>query len=346
MAKIKNISINISKRFSTSAAACESDDGPQRFGRYDTPLHLYSELNYDLLKTEKTTSPKQMPENKDLVFGATMSDHMFSVDWNVQKGWNSPQVEPFKNFSIHPASTCLHYALECFEGMKAYKDDQGNVRLFRPDMNMKRLQNSAKRLALPSFDQAELLKCLEEFVRIESNWVPQERGFSLYLRPTMIGTQASLGVGKCDDAKLFVIASPCGPYYPKGFKAVNLLADPKYCRAFPGGVGNTKCGGNYAPGIEPQLDALKDGYDQLLWLYGPDHEITEVGTMNLFTRWINEDGREELITAPLDGTILPGMYVCVCMYVCMCVYMYVCMCVYMYVCMCVYVCVCMYVCAC
>ncbi len=148
--------------------------------------------------------------------------------------------------------------------------------LFRPDMNINRFANSAARLALPNFDKQQLLECLQEYVRCEESWIPEERGYSLYLRPTLIGTQPFLGVGPSKDAKLFIIASPVGPYYKSGFAPVSLLADPQYVRAWPGGVGNAKCGGNYAPGIVPQMHAGQKGHQQNLWLYGPDHEITEV----------------------------------------------------------------------
>ncbi|KCV67849.1 branched-chain amino acid aminotransferase [Fonticula alba] len=174
--------------------------------------------------------------------------------------------------------------------MKAYKDKEGRVRLFRPMMNIERMQKSAERIALPNFDKDEMLKCIKEFVKVESNWIPSERGYSLYLRPTMIGTQASLGVGSSSNAKVFLIASPVGPYYRTGFSAVKLFADPTAVRAWPGGSGDSKLGGNYAPGIRTQLDAAAKGYAQVLWLFGPEHYVTEVGTMNCFMLWKNEDG--------------------------------------------------------
>jgi len=146
-----------------------------------------------------------------------------------------------------------------------------------------------------------------KFVALEEKFVPAARGYSLYIRPTLIGTQKTLGVGPPGSALLYVIASPVGPYYPTGFKAVSLEATSKYVRAWPGGVGNAKLGSNYAPCIVPQLDAASRGFSQNLWLFGDEGYVTEVGTMNLFTAWITPSGEKELITAPLDGTILEGV---------------------------------------
>ncbi|RUP44440.1 aminotransferase [Jimgerdemannia flammicorona] len=196
---------------------------------------------------------------------------------------------------------------QCFEGMKAYKDKNGKIRLFRPEMNMARFNNSADRIALPQFDGNELLKLIKNYVKTESRWIPSERGYSLYLRPTMIGTQEYLGVNPSNRALLFVIASPVGPYYKTGFKAVSLYATTEYVRAWPNGTGANKVGGNYAIGIKPQLMATKQGYQQNLWLFGEDHQLTEVGTMNCFVLWKDDKGELELVTPPLDGSILPGV---------------------------------------
>ena len=196
---------------------------------------------------------------------------------------------------------------------------------------MSRFLKSCKRLMLPEFDKKELLECIKKFVKEDERWIPSERGianhldillilgYSLYLRPTAIATQESLGVGASSKALIFVIASPVGPYYKTGFSAVSLYASTKYVRAWPGGTGDAKIGGNYAPGILPQLEVAKDGFQQILWLFGPELNVTEgnlslngsisslVGTMNFFMLWKNEDGKKELITPPLDGTILPGV---------------------------------------
>lgn len=217
-------------------------------------------------------------------------------------------IRPHGPLSIDPAASSLHYGLQGFEGMKAYIDASGNIRLFRPDMNMKRIKTTAKRLLLPQIDEEQALLCLNELLRIDKDWIPNKRGYSLYLRPTIISTTPFLGVAPPTDAKFYIIASPVGPYYPTGFAPVKLLADPKYVRAWPGGTGNIKCGGNYAMSIGPAQEAAQKGYQQLLWLFGEDHQCTEVGTMNQFWYWVSPvDGEKELVTAPLDGTILPGV---------------------------------------
>jgi len=158
-----------------------------------------------------------------------------------------------------------------------------------------------------AFDGDELTECIKKLIEVERSWIPEGEGYSLYLRPTAISTHPYLGVTKPDNAKIFVILSPVGPYYPEGFAPVKLFADNRNVRAWPGGIGYAKAGGNYAPTIGPQTEAAEKGYSQVLWLFGEDDQVTEVGTMNMFTFWINEDGEKELITAPLDGTILPGV---------------------------------------
>jgi len=174
-------------------------------------------------------------------------------------------------------------------------------------MNMVRMNSSLKRLYMPQFDGPQFLECMKELVRQEKDWIPKGMGYSLYLRPTAISTYAYVGVGPSRAAKLYCICSPVGPYFPSGFNPVRLLAEPKYVRAWPGGTGFTKVGGNYAMTIQPAQEATQRGYQQVLWLFGEDHQVTEVGTMNIFFYWIRKDGKKELITAPLDGTILPGV---------------------------------------
>uniref|UniRef100_A0A670XSR0 Branched-chain-amino-acid aminotransferase n=1 Tax=Pseudonaja textilis TaxID=8673 RepID=A0A670XSR0_PSETE len=195
-----------------------------------------------------------------------------------------------------------------FEGMKAYRGVDGKIRLFRPRLNMDRMLRSAARATLPGFDKEELLQCIQKLVEVEKEWVPYSTSASLYIRPTLIGTEPSLGVKKPSRAILYVILSPVGPYFTSGtFNPVSLWADPKYVRAWKGGTGDCKLGGNYGSSIYAQREAMELGCQQVLWLYGDDHQITEVGTMNLFLYWRNEDGEDELATPPLDGIILPGV---------------------------------------
>lgn len=260
------------------------------------------------LTVTETITPKQLVPNQDLVFGRTFTDHMLSIEWTASDGWHAPRITPYQNLSLDPATCVFHYAFECFEGMKAYKTQDGSLRLFRPDKNMARLNKSGARIALPTFDGKALQSLIGDLCRLDQRFIPSEKGYSLYLRPTLIGTQRTLGVGPPGSALLFVIASPVGPYYPTGFKAISLEATDYAVRAWPGGVGDKKLGANYAPCIVPQLKAAKKGLHQNLWLFGPEEYITEVGTMNLFIAMKNkETGKPELVTAPLDGTILEGV---------------------------------------
>jgi len=170
-----------------------------------------------------------------------------------------------------------------------------------------RMNSSLQRLQMPTFNGDQWLKCIKELLKVEKEWIPKGMGYSLYIRPTAISTYPYVGVAASEMIKLYVITCPVGPYYPTGFNPVKLYADPSYIRAWPGGTGNIKCGGNYAMSIRPQAEAAKKGYHQILWLFGEERHITEVGTMNQFFFWKNKQGVRELITAPLDGTILPGV---------------------------------------
>lgn len=216
-------------------------------------------------------------------------------------------ISPYHKLSLDPACNVFHYGIEAFEGMKAYRDAKGRVRLFRPDLNMKRMAHSMDRLSLPPLDQDAWQHLISKLVLTDQDWIPEGEGFSLYIRPTVIGTQPTLGVSESKHCKLFTICCPVGPYYPEGFKPVRLWAETENVRAWPGGVGAAKVGGNYAPTIRVQAAGAKKGYSQVLWLFGAEKQVTEVGTMNFFVLWKRKDGEKELITAPLDGTILPGV---------------------------------------
>lgn len=233
---------------------------------------------------------------------------MAAVEWTADEGWQTPRILPYQNLSLDPASSVLHYAFECFEGMKAYVGTKKELRLFRPDKNMKRFNDSCSRLCLPTFDGKNLTEIIGRLVKIDKRFVPEQRGYSLYLRPTMISTQRTLGVGPPGSALLFVIACPVGPYYKSGFKAVSLEASTSDVRAWPGGVGDRKLGSNYAPSVKPSVEAAGRGFSQVLWLFGEEAYITEVGTMNLFFVFQSKETKEkEIVTPPLDGTILPGV---------------------------------------
>jgi branched-chain amino acid aminotransferase len=266
------------------------------------------------LTIERTTQStlSTCPAKEDLMFGRTISDHMLVLEWTNANQWGDPRIIPYQNLSISPAASCLHYGLQCFEGMKAYKALSDNsLRLFRPELNMKRLASSMDRLHMPGsdFPPSELIQCIQELVRVDQDWIPYGEGYSLYLRPTVIATTKYLGVAAPDSLLLYVITSPVGPYYKSGFKPVRLTADTPFVRAWPGGTGNSKVGGNYAPTMKAQEHATSNGYSQVLWLFGEEDWITEVGAMNVFFYLMNaETQRPELVTPPLDrGDILPGV---------------------------------------
>lgn len=258
----------------------------------------------------KLGTPTPMPALKDLMFGQFFTDHFLEVDWDAQNGWHAPFVHPMQPLQLHPGASALHYGLEIFEGLKAFHADSGDIILFRPDRNASRFLKSALRMALPSFDEKAFVKLLAKLIEVDKRFIPQQDGYSLYIRPILFSTHSNLGVSKPESAKLVVVLSPCGPYFPKGFKPVKLLAQTQFFRAFPGGAGDCKVGGNYGPTIYPQSLGAQEGFDQLLWLFPAegDYKISEAGTMNFFMLWMNEKGEKELVTPPLkDNLILPGV---------------------------------------
>ncbi|KAL7944965.1 aminotransferase [Trichoderma barbatum] len=265
------------------------------------------QIDVSKLQIVKTNYHGALKPPGELVFGRNFTDHMLSIEWTREQGWHAPHILPYQNLSLDPATCVFHYAFECFEGMKAYKGSDGKIRLFRPDKNMARFNKSASRIALPTFQPSDLINLIAKLVKVDERFIPGERGYSLYLRPTLIGTQTTLGISPPESAMLFVIASPVGPYYPTGFKAISLEATNYAVRAWPGGVGDKKLGANYAPCVLPQKGAASRGHQQNLWLFGEEECVTEVGTMNMFVAIRTKVGQKELVTAPLDGTILEGI---------------------------------------
>lgn len=277
--------------------------------RWISSSKLIIEPNHDESRFANT-----MPSKEDLKFGTIFSNHMLMIEWHRETKWCAPKIVPFQDLKLSPAATSLHYGLECFEGMKAYKSlsDPDNLLLFRPDLNIQRLKNSMNRLQMPTedIDASELISCITKLIRLDQDWIPHGEGYSLYLRPTVISTHPYLGVAKAENLLLYVITSPVGPYYAAGgFQPVKLTCDTRDVRAWPGGTGANKIGGNYGPTIQASSEAAKKGFDQVLWLYGDKDEVTEVGSMNIFFLLKNkETGTTELITPPLDrGDILPGV---------------------------------------
>ncbi|KAJ3431224.1 branched-chain-amino-acid aminotransferase [Anaeramoeba flamelloides] len=259
----------------------------------------------EIIRAKKLKKKKADP--KDYQFGKTYTDHILEIDYDEETKFSVPRIVPFHNFSMHPATSVLHYGITAFEGMKAYKDKDENIRFFRPMKNMNRFLESGRRLALPDFDPEELLKCIEMLVWLERDWIPNIKGYSCYLRPVILGTDPFIGIKPSHKFKICVFMCPVGPYYSDGFTGIQLHAQKKYLRAWEGGTGGNKLGGNYAPTLLPIKIGVKMDCKSVLFL---DHEnkITEAGAMNCMILWINENSEKELITPSLDdNTILPGI---------------------------------------
>lgn len=248
------------------------------------------------------------------MFGEAFTDHMFLVEHITGKGWGIPRIMPFGPIPVHPAAQVLHYGMSCFEGMKAYCSVKGQGLLFRPELNMARLFRSSQRLSLAHFDQKELLECLKRLLQIDRSWLPDKMGYSIYCRPFVFASSTTLGVSLPSRTSIAIILSPVGPYFATGVRPITLFLDEENVRAWPGGIGQYKCGGNYAPTIKPQSDAARaHGASQVLYTlpmpgHPPDAIISESGAMNIFFFLDKPDGTgQELVTPPLDGTILPGV---------------------------------------
>ena len=246
---------------------------------------------------------KSKPDDDSLGFGSIFTDHMFNMDYESEKGWHNPRIEPYASLVMDPATMVLHYGQGVFEGLKAYRTPRGNVQLFRPKDNIKRLNRSARRLCIPEVEEDFLLHALKELITIEKDWVPSAPETSLYIRPTIIATDPFLGVRASNTYRLFIILSPVGAYYAEGFNPIKILVAKDYVRAVRGGVGETKTPGNYAASLLAGEEAHKAGYTQVLWLDGVEQKyLEEVGSMNIF---FVIDG--EIISPMLNGSILPGI---------------------------------------
>ena len=255
------------------------------------------------LTVKKADQLKAKPEDSKLGFGSIFTDHMFNMDYNPQDGWHNPRIEPYASINMDPATMVLHYGQGVFEGLKAFRTESGDIQLFRPTDNFKRLNNSARLLCIPEIDEAFALDALKQLLVIEKDWVPSTPGTSLYIRPTIIATDPFLGVRASHTYRYFIILSPVGAYYAEGFNPVKIWVTRNHVRAVRGGVGEAKTPGNYAASLFAGEQAHQQGYTQVLWLDGIEQEyIEEVGAMNIFFV-ING----ELITPMLSGSILPGI---------------------------------------
>jgi branched-chain amino acid aminotransferase len=256
------------------------------------------------IKVTLNKNPKTKPvDQTKLGFGEYFTDHMFIMPYDKGQGWHDPQILPYGPISLDPAAMVLHYGQEVFEGLKAYRTNDGRILLFRPQENFKRLNGSSLRLCIPKIDEQLALEGLKELLKVEKDWVPKESGTSLYIRPFVIATDPHLGVRSANQYLFIIILSPVGAYYAEGINPVKILVEKNYVRTVKGGMGEAKTGGNYASSLKAQDEAKHTNFTQVLWLDGVERKyIEEVGTMNVFFK-ING----EIITPALQGSILPGI---------------------------------------
>ena len=255
------------------------------------------------IKFIKREELQEKPDEKKLGFGKYFTDYMFVMDYDEGIGWHDATIMPYGPIPMSPATVVLHYAQETFEGLKAYRRADGQIQLFRPEMNARRMINSNERLCMATIPEELFIEAVEALVNVERDWVPSEPETSLYIRPFVFATESSLGVHKAKAYKFMIILSPVGAYYAEGLAPVKIMVEDEYVRAVKGGTGFTKCGGNYAGSIIGQVKAEKYGCSQVLWLDGQERKyVEEVGAMNFMFKI---DG--EIYTAPIEGTVLPGV---------------------------------------
>ncbi|MGE5614728.1 MAG: branched-chain amino acid aminotransferase [Bacillota bacterium] len=252
---------------------------------------------------QKTQNPKSKPDEKNLGFGKYFTDHMFIMDYSEGKGWHNPRIIPYGPLSLDPSTMVFHYGQAIFEGLKAYKTKDGRINLFRPEMNMKRINLSNDRMSIPPIDEDFAVEAVKTLVSLDRGWIPSEPGTSLYIRPFIIATDPFLGVRPSHTYKFIIILSPSGAYYPTGINPVKIMIETEYVRAVKGGTGYVKTPGNYAASLKAQEIAHEKGYVQVLWLDGVERKyIEEVGSMNVFFKI-----GDEVVTPSLEGSILPGI---------------------------------------
>ncbi len=255
------------------------------------------------LTIKKAGQLKPKPEDSELTFGTIFTDHMFNMDYHPDKGWYNPRIEPYKAIEMDPATMVLHYGQAIFEGLKAFRTSSGDIQLFRPKDNIRRMNRSARALCIKEINEDFFLHCLKELIITEKDWVPKAPGTSLYIRPTCIAMDPYLGVRSSHTFRFFIILCPVGAYYKEGFNPVKIWVTKDHVRAVRGGLGEAKTPGNYAASLLAAEEAHKAGYTQVLWLDGVELKyVEEVGSMNIF--FVIDD---QIITPMLNGSILPGI---------------------------------------
>ncbi|PZD92923.1 branched chain amino acid aminotransferase [Paenibacillus sambharensis] len=257
----------------------------------------------ELIRVERTDKKKNKPEQGKLGFGKHFTDHMFIMNYTDGRGWHDPRVIPYQPIALDPAAKVFHYGQTIFEGLKAYRTDDGRILLFRPQLNFERMNRSNERLGVPDVDGEIAIEALRKLIEVDRDWIPSEEGTSLYIRPFVIATEPELGVSPSLEYQFIIIMSPVGAYYPEGVNPVKIYVECDYVRAVRGGVGEAKTAGNYAGGLKAQELAKAKGYTQVLWLDGVQRKyIEEVGSMNVFFKL---EGKVH--TPILNGSILAGI---------------------------------------
>ena len=255
------------------------------------------------IKIQRATTLKPKPDFKTLGFGKVFSDHMFLMNYTAGQGWHDPRIVPYGPFTLEPSAMVFHYAQEVFEGLKAYRTADGRIQLFRPIDNARRLNDSCERLCIPAIDENLFVEAVKTLVAVDREWVPDQPGTSLYIRPFIIATDASLGVHASHTYLFCIITGPVGAYYAEGINPVRIYVEDDDVRAVKGGTGYTKCGGNYAASILAGERAEQNGYAQVLWLDGVHRKyIEEVGSMNVMFQV-----GDTVLTPELTGSVLPGI---------------------------------------
>ncbi len=255
------------------------------------------------IEITRTTTPRPRPAESELGFGKYFADHMLVLRYAAPKGWEEPKIVPYGPLALDPAASCLHYGQAMFEGMKAFRQADGRVALFRLGDHARRLSAGAPRLSMPAVDPALFQDALSALISTDKDWVPSSPGTALYLRPVLIGTEPFLGVRPSSQYLLYVITCPVGAYYAGGLKPVKIWVELDAVRAVRGGIGAVKAAANYVASLKAAEDARARGYEQVLWLDALSHQfVEEVGTMNLFVQI-----GDELLTPSLEGTILSGI---------------------------------------
>ena len=220
------------------------------------------------IRVTKTTHPMELTPSDKLGFGIHYTGHMFIMDYSDEKGWYDPRIIPFQNISLSPAACVFHYGAEVFEGLKAYRRPDGGVQLFRPWVNVARLNRSCERLGLPQLDPDDALQAIKAVVKVDETWVPSDPGTTLYIRPFLYGTDPTLALHGVHEATFAIILSPSGNYFSDGLKPVPIMVETEDVRAVRGGTGEAKCGGNYGASTRAGERAEAKGYSQVLWLDG------------------------------------------------------------------------------